>query len=777
MDPNIEIGNPQLAWLLLFIPLLLTLSIYNGWARRRALSRFGSKASGLGVVGGIFSASLLAAGIGLLVLACMDIRWGKTTREVPQKGLEVVFALDVSRSMLAEDAKPNRLTRAKQQIKDMVGEMVGDRIGLVTFAGEAIQSVPLTNHYDDFRQKLDEVGPHSVSKGGSQLGVAIKSAADAFISKTNEHRTIVLLTDGEDPESQPLELAKALHAENGLRIFTVGLGDAAQGSRIPDDNARSRQYVEHDGQQVWSKLNGSILSAIATETKAAYIPAGTKRVNMADVYHNYIAVVEKSEFETAKINAYVPRFQWFAFPAFVCLFLNVWMSARKTKRDRREQQAGKKRISGQPVRTATTKRSSIIRPSKVAAVALVLMPASVFAQSPKQASEQQTVASRINAANELVRNNESEKAIAAFGQIEVSDDSTFQDELNYNLASAHYRNSDFDAAKTLFEETARSSNTGIASDSRYNLGNCHYAKALSAAEQQQETAIAELEQAISHYRSSLRLNRQRSDARENIERARKLIEQLKNRQQDQQQQDQQQQEDQQQEDQQNESENDQRDSKDQQKENQSQQDQQGQKQDQNQNESSDSNGGGKDQSSESQSQDPNESQEGNSKNQSAQGEQGDKEKSNPDSSNPSDDNSESDPQDSQSDNAESDKANAKSTENSNSTSDDTDKGQQNRNANRKDPQTEQPQTAPDQQPGDGKEPPKGNITSANEQKDSDGDPTGSGNMANNDEQDNGMMSRQEALKLLQAVRDRDMLRRLRQQRQQRQRRIKVDKDW
>ena len=87
MDPNIEIGNPQLAWLLLFIPLLLTLSIYNGWARRRALSRFGYKASGLGVVGGIFSASLLAAGIGLLVLACMDIRWGKTTREVPQLSL------------------------------------------------------------------------------------------------------------------------------------------------------------------------------------------------------------------------------------------------------------------------------------------------------------------------------------------------------------------------------------------------------------------------------------------------------------------------------------------------------------------------------------------------------------------------------------------------------------------------------------------------------------------------------------------------------------------
>ncbi len=790
---DMEIGNPHLAWLLIFIPLLLTLSVYNRWARRRVLVHFGSKANRPGVVGGLFSAILLAAGIGLLVLACMDIRWGKTTRAVPQKGLEVVFALDVSRSMLAEDAKPNRLVRAKQQIKDMVGEMAGDRIGLVAFAGEAVQSVPLTNHYDDFRQKLDEVGPHSVSKGGSQLGVAIRSAADSFISKTNEHRTIVLLTDGEDQASLPLELAKALHAENGLRIFTVGLGDIAQGARIPDDNVRSKQYVEHEGQQVWSKLNGSVLSAIATETKAAYIPAGTKRVNMADVYHNYIATVEKSEFETAKISAYVPRFQWFAFPAFVCLILNVWMSARKTKRDR---QASKKELLSQTRKTATTTRTSMVQPSKVAAVALALMPASVFAQSSGQAFGQQTIVSKINAANELVRNNESAKAIAAFGEIVVSDDSRFRDEVKYNLASAHYHNSDLEAAKTLLEETARSSNTSIASDSRYNLGNCHYAQALLAAEQRPETAIDELEQAIAYYRSSLRLNRQRSDARGNIERARKLIEQLKNRQQDKKQ-------DQKSEDQKNENQkNDQQQNpEDQQKKNQSQQDQQDKKQDQNQNESSDSNDGGKDQSSESQSQDANEAQE-QSERQSAKGEQGDNEQSNPDSRNTSEDNSDSESQDTQSQNTESQStesrnAQSDSAENSksNSTSDNADKDQQSENAKSNEPQdaksqnangnsrvdrSREPradQTAADQEQFEGEEPPKGNVTAADEQKGTDPTPTGSANIATTDEQDGSMMSRQEALKLLQAVRDRDMLRRLRQQRQQRQRRIKVDKDW
>ena len=110
----------------------------------------------------------------------------------------MVFALDVSRSMLAEDVTPNRLDRAKQQISDMVDEMAGDRVGLVVFAGNAKQVLPLTSHYEDFKQILADVGPHSVTRGGSRLGDAIQVADDCFMNKTNEHKTIVLFTDGED---------------------------------------------------------------------------------------------------------------------------------------------------------------------------------------------------------------------------------------------------------------------------------------------------------------------------------------------------------------------------------------------------------------------------------------------------------------------------------------------------------------------------------------------------------------------------------------------------
>jgi Ca-activated chloride channel family protein len=282
------------------------------------------------------SAILIAASLTLLAGANMDIRWGKTWREVPQKGIEVMFVLDVSRSMLAEDAAPNRLSRAKQQIKDMVDEMAGDRIGLVVFAGETRQAVPLTSHYEDFKQTLDAVGPHSVRRGGSRLGDAIEAAAHGFIDKTNDHKAIVIFTDGEDQESKPVEIAKQLHADQNIRIFTVGLGDMDQGARIPDTESRGNGFVQYQGQQVWSKMNGAILSQIATETGGAYIPAGTKRVNMGDVYQGYVANVEQTEFETAKINAYVARFQWFAVPALALLLLEVFLSTRSPTRQRAE---------------------------------------------------------------------------------------------------------------------------------------------------------------------------------------------------------------------------------------------------------------------------------------------------------------------------------------------------------------------------------------------------------------------------------------------------------
>jgi Ca-activated chloride channel homolog len=328
---DIQVGNPNWLWLLIVIAAGLVATFYGATARRRAARQFSSTALRGKLIYGRhgISAILLAASLLLITIGLLDIRWGKTWRDVPQKGIEVMFVLDVSRSMLAEDVSPNRLTRAKQQIKDLLDEMAGDRVGLIVFAGEARQMVPLTSHHEDFKQTLDAVGPHSLRRGGSRLGEAITAAANSFISKTNDHKTIVIFTDGEDQESRPVEVAKKLHAEQGIRLFTVGLGDMEQGARIPDEESRRGGYVVHEGEQVWSKMNGQILQQIAQVTSGAYIPAGTKQVNMADVYHRFLANIEQQDFETARITAYIPRFQWFAAPALVLLLAETWLATRR----------------------------------------------------------------------------------------------------------------------------------------------------------------------------------------------------------------------------------------------------------------------------------------------------------------------------------------------------------------------------------------------------------------------------------------------------------------
>ena len=308
-------GNFHWLWLVLLVAIVTFVSIV---LHRRAVAQFatpnllGQLIGSLGLWRDVVSSALIVGALALTVVGLVDIRWGKIWRDVPQKGIEVIFALDVSRSMLAEDISPNRLSRAKQNIKDMVREMAGDRVGLIVFAGDVRPHIPLTNHYADFEQSLEEVGPHNIERGGSNLGEAITLATESFLEKTADHKAIVLITDGEDHQSNPVEAAKQAYEEQGVRIFTVGLGDFEKGARIPTQTG-SRQvgFVHHEGEQVWSKLNGDLLKEVAIASEGAYIPAGTKQVDMAAVYHRFIGSIEQQEFDTAKINTYVPRYPWF----------------------------------------------------------------------------------------------------------------------------------------------------------------------------------------------------------------------------------------------------------------------------------------------------------------------------------------------------------------------------------------------------------------------------------------------------------------------------------
>ncbi|MDE0937174.1 MAG: VWA domain-containing protein [Mariniblastus sp.] len=375
---NIQFGNlGQFNWLWLVSAVVLVIA-FTGFVHRKSLKKFAT-ANRLPTLfptasrfyGRIRTASTILAML-FLVFALLDIRWGKTWREVPQKGIDVVFALDVSRSMLAGDVAPNRLERAKQQIKDIVDEMAGDRVGLVVFAGDAKQQIPLTKHYHDFKNMLDAVGPFDIERGGSRLGNAIELAADSFLDKTDDHKAIVILTDGEDQESNPVAVAKQAYDRLGIRIFTIGLGDRLQGARVPaitrgTRGSASGQFMEYEGQQVWSKLNNSILKNVALATNGAYIPAETKSVDMASVYHSYIGNVQQQNFETARINSFTPRFQIFVGIALSLVLLEIFCPAGATKKCARKRLKFRGQLSSSLPGNLTNKPAQPHEPSGVAA--------------------------------------------------------------------------------------------------------------------------------------------------------------------------------------------------------------------------------------------------------------------------------------------------------------------------------------------------------------------------------------------------------------------------
>lgn len=370
------------------------------------------------------------------------------------------------------------------------------------------------------------------------------------------------------------------------------------------------------------------------------------------------------------------------------------------------------------------------------------MPSLAFGEPPTQ----QAITDQVNAANKMVRDGKTAEAVKAFQAIEASGSSKYQDQVFYNSAIAHYRNSNVDTAMDLFKKTASSDDRSIASDSRYNLGNCHSKNALALMQEQPSDAISQLEQAIGHYRSALRLDRKRMDARENIERARNLIKQLREQQEQQQ------------------------DKQDQQQDNQQQDEQQQDNQEQ-------------------QSQEEGQGESGQSEDEN----QGNQEPE--DSESDSDSNGqEGDQQDSQSNQSPSEttgEENANNQANSEEQGTEDQKGDESQQSDGDREQTgEQPQRS-DQQPGDDKEQ---SLPQQSDSGEGDQQPSTDGKLTSDNQDDakpsqdamgteqpdsqlDGVMTRQEAMKLLQSIRDREMLRRLLQERQKRSRRVRVEKDW
>jgi Ca-activated chloride channel family protein len=319
-------------WAVLVVAVLVILAFK---ARKRVLARLATSnltarlTRTTSLVRKRVRAVLLLLALVLTVFALLDPRWGVRYKEVQQQGIDVFFVLDTSRSMLAEDVRPNRLDRAKQYIEDVLETVGGDRVGLVTFAGQARVNVPLTLDYGAMRLSLDEVNPQEGRRGGSMAGDAIRLAMDSFTDEVEDHKAIIMLTDGEDMGSYPVEAATKA-ADLGIRIYTVGLGDTVDGGRIPVGEAGTRTFLTHDGREVWSKMDAELLSEVALAGDGAYIPAGTSNLELNEIYQDVIAGGAGRDLEIARIEEHVPRYQWFAALALLLVLIDAFMTDRRT---------------------------------------------------------------------------------------------------------------------------------------------------------------------------------------------------------------------------------------------------------------------------------------------------------------------------------------------------------------------------------------------------------------------------------------------------------------
>jgi Ca-activated chloride channel family protein len=238
--------------------------------------------------------------------------------------------MDVSRSMLAGDATPSRLERAKQFALDASEALEGDRVGLVDFAGAPTMRTPLTLNYAAFRQAVQNLEPKAAARGGSMLGEAIRMAANSFPAGDKGAKAIIVLSDGEDMESNPADAAKEAFESLGVRTFTVAIGDSRDGARIPVTGTDGqRRYLVHDGQEVWSKMNPDTMRDIAQAGGGAFVPAGTAQLDMAAVYRDSLGNLDRIDQESSLVKRQTPRFQWFAAAALVLLVVESLITDRR----------------------------------------------------------------------------------------------------------------------------------------------------------------------------------------------------------------------------------------------------------------------------------------------------------------------------------------------------------------------------------------------------------------------------------------------------------------
>ncbi len=322
-------------WTLLIIPgvviLFVLLLIWKEraqrrFAERRLLNRLSPNRS---LFKSILKIAVLCMAFGCLTIAMVNPKIGTKLETVKREGVDIVFAIDVSKSMLAEDIAPNRLEKSKQLVTQIINNLASDRIGIIAYAGKAFPQLPITTDYAAAKMFLQGMNTEMLSSQGTAIDEAIQLSRQYYDDESQTNRVLIIISDGEDHGDAAIEIAEAAN-EEGIRIFTIGVGDL-KGAPIPikRNNIVLNYKKDSNDETVITKLNEDMLKQIADQAEGEYIN-GRDTNEVVETIRDILNRMDKTEFEAKQFAEFKDQFQWFLGLAIFFLIVDVFLLERKT---------------------------------------------------------------------------------------------------------------------------------------------------------------------------------------------------------------------------------------------------------------------------------------------------------------------------------------------------------------------------------------------------------------------------------------------------------------
>jgi Ca-activated chloride channel family protein len=490
----ISFGKSTYLFMFWLIPLIIVFSIWSFRKRKQLIDLFVNSPLQDRLVKGITPYShkikfiFLMAAMFFTLCALIGPQWGFHWEDVKRRGSDIIIAVDVSKSMLAEDISPNRLERARREIIDLLNILKGDRVGLVVFAGTSFTYCPLTIDYSAVRLFLDGLGPDLISRPGTALGDAIETSIRSFTEIDAKSQAIILITDGEDLTGHPLRAAQKAK-DKGIRIYTLGIGKV-EGAPIPDPEGGGFKK-NPQGEIVLTHLDETTLQEIALTTGGAYVRSVTGDIDLENIYKVLQEDVHTKELTGGTIKRYKERYQWFLAIAFIFIVLEALLFKHSLR--------GIKKIITRPFHKGTIRFT-------------IFFLLSIFFIDIHYG---ETFIERAGKGKKLYEEKKYNEALDYYLDKQIDDPDN--PALAYNSASAYYKLKEYEKAEKLFMSLAQTEDKELAEKSFYNLGNTKY-------------RLGKLEEAVESYRKALDLNSNDKDAQYNLDFVLKELEKQKQQQ-------------------------------------------------------------------------------------------------------------------------------------------------------------------------------------------------------------------------------------------------------